>query len=230
MGEGDACYGLAFIVEGATDKIFYREYLSQLCKRSSFGFVKDDNSQEDCFHIVFPVGQVTVMLNSVGSVTQMANSATWFHRVCIDEYHNGKWTVFLCYDTDGYDADISKFYEGDWGRLRKTIKPLADRVIDLAAKADIEDIILCDLPGVLSFLELPDDTLIPSGNKGKTRLKKLYRMVASNKVYHSGERARSLIANLDMARIKMKAPIPLNEIDDSIESYRCKFLRGISYM
>ena len=121
MGEDVTYYGLAFIVEGTTDKIFYREYLSQLCKRSSFGFVKNENSHEDCFHIVFPVGQVIVMLNSVGSVTQMANSATWFHRVCVDEYHNVRWTVFLCYDTDKYDADISKFYEGDWGRLRKTI-------------------------------------------------------------------------------------------------------------
>ena len=107
---------------------------------------------------------------------------------------------------------------------------MADRVVDLAARADIEDIILCDLSGVLSFLKLPDDTPIPNGNKGKAKLKKLYRMVASNKVYHSGERAKGLIANLDMTRIKMKAPVPLNEIDDSIESYRCKFLHDISYI
>ena len=33
---------------------------------------------------------------------------------------------------------------------------------------------LCDLPGVLSFLGLPPETKMPPGNKGKTKLKKLY--------------------------------------------------------
>lgn len=40
---------------------------------------------------------------------------------------------------------------------------------------------LCDLPGVLSFLGLPPETEMPPGNKGKTKLKKLYRKVAPNK-------------------------------------------------
>ena len=50
---------------------------------------------------------------------------------------------------------------------------------------------LCDLPGVLSFLGLPPETEMPPGNKGKTKLEKLYRKVAPNKAYHSGERASS---------------------------------------
>lgn len=58
---------------------------------------------------------------------------------------------------------------------------------------------LCDLPGVLSFLGLPPETEMPPGNKGKTKLKKLYRKVAPNKAYHSGERAKDLISHLDMA-------------------------------
>lgn len=57
----------------------------------------------------------------------------------------------------------------------------------------------CDLPGVLSFLGLPPETEMPPGNKGKTKLKKLYRKVAPNKAYHSGERAKDLISHLDMA-------------------------------
>ena len=60
---------------------------------------------------------------------------------------------------------------------------------------------LCDLPGVLSFLGLPPETEMPPGNKGKTKLKKLYRKVAPNKAYHSGERAKDLISHLDMAEI-----------------------------
>ena len=69
------------------------------------------------------------------------------------------------------------------------------------AKADIEDVMLCDLPGVLSFLGLPPETEMPPGNKGKTKLKKLYRKVAPNKAYHSGECAKDLISHLDMAEI-----------------------------
>lgn len=42
---------------------------------------------------------------------------------------------------------------------------------------------------------------MPPGNKGKTKLKKLYRKVAPNKAYHSGERAKDLISHLDMAEI-----------------------------
>ena len=60
---------------------------------------------------------------------------------------------------------------------------------------------LCDLPGVLSFLGLPPETEMPPGNKGKTKLKKLYRKVVPNKAYHSGERAKDLISHLDMAEI-----------------------------
>lgn len=56
---------------------------------------------------------------------------------------------------------------------------------------------LCDLPGVLSFLGLPPETEMPPGNK--TKLKKLYRKVAPNKAYHSGERVNGLISHLDMA-------------------------------
>ena len=31
MGGSEACRSLAFIVEGATEKVFYLEHLSQLC-------------------------------------------------------------------------------------------------------------------------------------------------------------------------------------------------------
>lgn len=90
------------------------------------------------------------------------------------------------------------------------------------AEADIEDVMLCGLPGVLSFLGLPPETEMPPGNKGKTKLKKLYRMVASNKAYHSayhsGERAKDLISRLDMAEIRASAPVPLGEIDRAVVS------------
>ena len=99
-----------------------------------------------------------------------------------------------------------------------SVSPAARKVVDLAAEADIEDVMPCDLPGALSFLGLPPETEMPPGNKGKTKLKKLYRKVAPNKACHSGERAKGLISHLDMAEIRASAPVPLGEIDRAVIS------------
>ena len=84
------------------------------------------------------------MMASVNSVSQMTNSATWFDRAYVGENPEIDWTVFLCYDTDEYNSDITKFHEGDWAMLRESISPAAQKVVDMAAKADIEDVMLCD--------------------------------------------------------------------------------------
>ena len=191
MGGSEACRGLAFIVEGATEKVFYLEYLSQLCAAKGLALRKDLDTQENRYAITSANDERVVMMASVNSVSQMTNSATWFDRACVGENPEIDWTVFLCYDTDEYNSDITKFHEGDWAMLR-------------------------DLPGVLSFLGLPPETEMPLGNKGKTKLKKLYRKVAPNKAYHSGERAKGLISHLDMAEIRASAPVPLGEIDRAV--------------
>lgn len=49
---------------------------------------------------------------------------------------------------------------------------------------------LCDLPGVPSFLGLPPETEMPPGNKGKTTQEALQEGGAEQG-YHSGERASS---------------------------------------
>ena len=64
---------------------------------------------------------------------------------------------------------FSKFHQGDWKRLRDDIDEAAESVTDLAASADIEDIMLCDLEDVLVFLNLPAGTPLPRGRKGKVR-------------------------------------------------------------
>lgn len=221
MGGKEPLCGLAFIVEGPTEKVFYLEYLSQLCKAKGLVLKKDLDTAEDSYLICSSEDERVVMMTSVNSVSQMTNSATWFERSCVGEFPEISRTVFLCYDTDEYCSDITMFHEGDWARLRGSIASQACAVIDLAAEADIEDVMLCDLPGVLSFLGLSPHTEVPPGNKGKTKLKKLHRMVAVNKTYHSGERAKELIARLDMTVIKRNAPIPLDEIDKAVDSTGC---------
>lgn len=117
-----------------------------------------------------------------------------------------------------YSSDTTKFHDGDWEMLRKSIAPIALKVVDMATEADIEDVILCDLLGVPSSLGPSPDTKVPPGNKGETRLKKLYRKVAPNKTYHSGERAKDLVSHLDMTRIRALAPVPLKEIYCAVEN------------
>lgn len=51
MGGSEACRGLAFIVEGATEKVFYLEYLSQLCAAKGLALRKDLDTQEDRYAI-----------------------------------------------------------------------------------------------------------------------------------------------------------------------------------
>lgn len=208
--------GLAFIVEGDTEKVFYHEYLANLCLMSGYSLIKDEDSQEDLYAIGMGDDRALAMFWSSNSVSNIVNGSVWFKRACVEAYPEARWTVFLCYDTDEYNAPITKFHEGDWAALRCDIAEYATDVVDLAAEADIEDIILCDLENVLRFLGLPEGVQLPLGNKGKTKLKKLHRMVASNRTYHSGSRARPLIQALDMARLRNSAPVPLERIDEAL--------------
>lgn len=208
--------GLVFIVESDTEKVFYLEYLTWLCDKLEYSIEKDEVSQEDLHIINTSSGQVVVMFWSSNSVSNIVRGSIWFKHACVEGYPNISWTVFLCYDTDEYDAPISKFHEGDWASLCYDIERDSVSVVDMAAEADIEDIMLCDLESVLTYLGLPADTEIPPGNKGKTKLKKLYRMVAKNNTYHSGSRARPLIRALDMDVLRRCAPVPLKKIDEAL--------------
>ena len=39
--------GIAFIVEGATERVFYEEYLKKLCSERGMTITKDEKSQEN---------------------------------------------------------------------------------------------------------------------------------------------------------------------------------------
>lgn len=83
-------------------------------------------------------------------------------------------------------------------------------VIDMAASADIEDLMLCDFLGVLAHLKLPAGSL-PSGRKGKAKMKNLFNM--AGRTYHEGDRAKSLIDALDKDVIIFQALVPYKELE-----------------
>lgn len=208
--------GIAFILEGDTEKEFYLSFLEFLCKKRG-GILE---RQLDCGNnpdIIYSLRthnhSLLIKFNTVNTVTQMPHSSRWFITQCKDKYKDvSSWNVFLCYDLDNYKNDITKFYEGDWANLRTSLKKKAKAVYDIAAAADIEDIILSDIDGVSQFLGSSSTMVIPTGSKGKAKLKKLFRQVG--KTYHEGKRARALINSLDMQKIIDASSAPLTVIED----------------
>ena len=210
--------GIAFVFEGDTEKVFYLTLLSYYAsKHPEYNLLKQTDEKTGEIYYVLSSEQrnVLVRLNVVRAVSQVANSGAWFHNRCYNDHKSLGWTVFLCYDTDNYNNDISKFYEGDWYLLRKSIEKNRNcQVVDLAAQADIEDIMLLDVDSVFGYLDIPAVPL-PTGNKGKSKMKKIFRLKGRGIAYHEGERAKPLIDCLDMEKIISLSTISFNEIEKS---------------
>ncbi len=205
----------AFILEGDTEKEFYLTLLDFLCNKYSATFNRSVNATTMDIDYIISLGsqEILTKFHVVNTIGQIPQSGRWFNAQCIKKYNRDySWTVFLCYDTDGYKEEISKFYEGDWAILRSSLKR-ASNIFDIAASADIEDIMLTDLPNILKFLGL-NETVTLSGRKGKAKMKNLYRSVGAT--YHEGRRAKLLIDSLDMQYLLDNAPIPLYKIEEEI--------------
>lgn len=76
----------------------------------------------------------------------------------------------------------------------------------MAASADIEDIMLCDLEGVCRYLSIPVPENV-SGRKGKAKMKMLHRSCGAT--YHEAEKALPLIESLDFSKIMEKQLVDL---------------------
>ena len=111
--------------------------------------------------------------------------------------------------------NISKFYEDDWQELRRQLKKA--RVLDIAAAADIEDVMLTDLPGICRYLDCDIPDSIP-GRKGKVKMKNLFR--DHGMAYHEGKRARMIIDLLDMQTIIDHSSLPLSKLEKLVFSKR----------
>jgi len=186
-----------------------------LSKHKDYRVVKELDRSTNEFQLVLMNDSQAVLIKTFTVGTVIAHtqaSVNWFKNNCKLQHKQLDWTVFLCYDTDSHNRDVSQFQEGDWKELKKSIKKnKRTSIIDLAASADIEDIILLDIGSVCSFLGIilcP----IPLGRKGKSKLKKIFRDNGS--CYHEGEKAKPLIDHLDKEIIINKSVIPFNMIDD----------------
>ena len=61
---------------------------------------------------------------------------------------------------------------------------------------------------------------VPSGGKGKSKMKALHRMVSVRNAYHEGSKAGPLIKSLDMGLIASRSSIPFEAIDAAIWTER----------
>lgn len=212
--------GIAFVFEGDTEKCFYIELLKYFCDQHEGYEINKcmDLSGTDYFYtITSALRKLLVRVNCVGTVTQITNSGNWFNKTCALKHSKIPWDVFLCYDTDSYNASITKFHSGDWKDLRKILVSRKNiRIVDMAASAEIEDLFLTDLEGISKYLSLKKQLLqsdIPSGGKGKSKLKRLFRL--NGFFYHEGNRALDLIRSLNMNVIIGSGILPLSEIERS---------------
>ena len=209
--------GFAFILEGDTEKEFYLSFLEFLCRKHGATLLR--TTEEVSLDIVYRMKkddkECLIKFHTVNTVSQVPRAGKWFQTQCVKKYGSKvKWIVFLCYDLDDYNADISKFYEGDWAALRTSLNR-ADQILDVAAAADIEDVMLQALSGVCNYLNgvCPTDL---KGRKGKTKMKNLF--LFNGKYYHSGKRARALIDSLDMEKLTRGNLVPLAAMEQMITS------------
>jgi len=82
-------------VEGATERAFYEEYLAKLYADRGMQISEDVDTQENAFIITKGNRSIVAMINNVGSITQMTNSATWLRRACFDGFKETPWHFFL---------------------------------------------------------------------------------------------------------------------------------------
>lgn len=207
--EGHIDSGVAFIFEGETEQVFYEAlfyYFNGKNRNYLLSQKFDEKINEVIYYSQSSFRNIIIRTKTIGTITQIANTAQWFKNSCIKQYENIKWTIFLCYDTDSYKEDITMFYEDDWKNLRRKLRSPYIEVIDLAASSMIEDLFLLDYAGICNYLKI-ETQLIPKAGNGKQTLKNFFRR--NGKIYHEGERSSDFILSLNLETIINKSNLNL---------------------
>ena len=72
--------GMAFILEGDTEKVFYFALLNYFCsKHQNASVTKNINKNGEIFYILtFNEEEILIKFYVVGTISQVANSGSWF--------------------------------------------------------------------------------------------------------------------------------------------------------
>jgi len=208
--------GVAFVFEGETEQIFYESLLVFLNGKHQSYILSEELDEKVNEHLYYSKSEghnVLIRMKTVSAITQIHNVSQWFKSSCQKQNNmNLKWTIFLCYDTDSYKEDVSKFYKGDWKRLRKKLQGKNIEIIDFAASSMIEDLFLLDPNGICNYLAIENQKIPKIGN-GKTTLKNFFRQ--ANKIYHEGEKSSDFIYSLDKEKIIANTSLSLATIEQN---------------
>ena len=197
-------HGIALIMEGDTELCFYEEILKSISLDNNIEFNKyyDETELDYFYELSKNENIILIKMKNAKTITQITNQAIWFNNFCADKFKNVSWHVALCYDTDG--KDISVFSQEDWQILRGKLKSISNviDIIDCCAQKDVEDLFFIDIENILKFLNIDENISVDNlrGRKGKVKMKNLYNDY-TDKVYHEGKRAKSLIQSLDLRKI-----------------------------
>lgn len=170
---------LVFILEGDTEKEFYK-YLVQYIKKKHQ--VTKFSTQIEYLDV-----------KGVGCFKKIAGRK--FEKVVKKKYGSDcEYTVVLCRDTDVFE--LSPKPPVKWEDVKKDfLEKGASRVIDVKAKHSIEDWFLYDLDGIAKFLKVEKPKNL-KGKNGYEKLQNLYKK--ANKVYYKGSKSNGLIQKLSM--------------------------------
>ena len=186
---------LVLIVEGDTELEFYRILISNAQKK------RIDKKSND----------IKIEYINAGGIGGFKNIALRkFLKVVKPKYNNGEYefVIALCRDTDVFE--FSPKPPVNWTETEAAFKSNgAKKVIHIKAEHCIEDWFLIDTDGIKSFLGLPKETKIPSGN-GCKAVQSLFKK--ANKVYHKGKQCADLIEKLDIEKIAQSIRFQLDPL------------------
>lgn len=80
--------GIAFIMEGTTEKVFYQAFLKWIAESNSCTFLRGESIDKGdiYFEWVTATEKVLIKFNVVGTVTQVSHSGKWFSTKCSKEH------------------------------------------------------------------------------------------------------------------------------------------------
>jgi hypothetical protein len=174
--------GLLIFVESSLELAFYRSVVLTIQGQKKSLMAEDPL-------IIYKI------INRIGN---HQNSAIRIYQkqVSID-YPETPFDVILCHDSSIYK--FSPKPPTDWKLVESDLKVAGVQHVDhIIANKSIEDWLLIDYPGVLNFLNLPLDTILPEGD-GITKFKCLYNK--TNNVYVRDSESDALVQYLDINKI-----------------------------
>lgn len=176
---------IVIYTEGDTDDEFYKyllEYMRSKIKLCRYNVKKIER----------------ICIKGIGNFQKKLVNKFKYDIYLNEKYENYKKIVFLCYDMDVFE--YSKNPPINRNKIEKDLKAVGvQKVIHIKAHKSIEDILLCDIEGILSFLKIKaSKNELPTGN-GFKKMKFLFKK--ANRTYFKGKNVEGLLKRLDIKKI-----------------------------